>query len=160
MALKLSILFLIAILLVVFSQDLRKRTIHIVLPIVIFLFGLFINYLSQDLSFEVIAYNMVFVVINLLGLFIYFSLKSKKFINPIDTHIGLGDIVFLFALTPLFQLKGFILFFILGLLFSLLTHIVLMFFKQTKTIPLAGYISLFLILNLTTKYFFKINTLF
>jgi hypothetical protein len=153
-------IFLIPILLLIFLQDLKKRTIHVGLPIVIFLLALLVNYISLDLNFSVIAYNVTFVLINIIGLTLYLSFKSKSFVNPIDTYIGLGDIVFFLALTPLFNLKPFILFFILGLLFSLLMHVAFMLFKRIQTIPLAGYLSLFLILNILAENFFKINMLF
>ncbi|MDO5968993.1 prepilin peptidase [Flavivirga aquimarina] len=153
-------LFLIVILVFVFFQDLKKRTIHVALPIILFLLALVINYSSTDLKFSYILYNIAFIIINILGVVLYFSLKNKGFVNPIDTYIGLGDIAFFLAITPLFNLKPFILFFVFGLLFSLLTHLGFMLFKQVKTIPLAGYLSLFLIVNIIAKNMFKINALF
>ena len=159
MTLHLLTFFLAIILLLVFFQDLKKRTIHVGLPILIFLLALIINYISPGLTFSVILYNIAFVCINIIGLTLYFSFKSKILINPIDTFIGLGDIVFFLALTPLFSLKPFIMFFILGLLFSLLIHSVLLIFKRVKTIPLAGYLSIFIVVNILAKNIFKINTL-
>lgn len=153
-------LILTVILVFVFLQDFRSRTIHVVLPIVLFLLALVINYNSIDLELITIIYNISFILINIAGLFLYFSFKNKKFINPIDSYLGLGDVVFFIAITPLFNLKPFILFFILGLLFSLLLHFGIMFFKKVKTIPLAGYLSLFLILNIATKSILKINLFF
>ncbi|WP_346882340.1 prepilin peptidase [uncultured Algibacter sp.] len=148
---------LIGVLIVVFFQDYRKRTIHAILPITIFLLGLYLNYSSSDLEFIFMIYNIGFVVINITGLVLYFSIKHKAIVNPIDTFIGLGDIVFFIAITPLFSLKPFILFFILGLLFSLLIHGVFTLIKEMKTIPLAGYLSLFLILHIVLKDILKIN---
>lgn len=151
---------LMVILIFIFLQDFRRRTIHIFLPISLFLLSVIINYNSIDLEFITIVYNIVFILINIIGLFFYFSLKNKKIVNPIDSYLGLGDVVFFIAITPLFNLKPFILFFISGLLFSLLLHFGVMLFKKVKTIPLAGYLSLFLILNLVTKSLFKINLYF
>ncbi len=156
MELNISILFLIAVLIIVFYQDLKKRTIHVFLPILVFIIGLIINFYSAHLMFDVIIYNSLFIAINIIGLVAYASIKEKKIINPLDSLIGLGDVVFFFAITPLFNLKPFILFFIFGLLFTLLLHFVVLSFKKVKTIPLAGYLSLFLILNL----FFKHTTNF
>ena len=153
-------LFLIVVLIFVFFQDLKNRTIHVGLPIAVFLLSVFINYLSRDLELKFIAYNMAFILINIIGLVLYFSFKNKRFINPIDRFIGLGDLVFFLAITPLFHLKVFMLFFIFGLLFSLLIHMVFVFFKQKKTIPLAGYFSLFFIINVIIKDIFKMNMLF
>jgi hypothetical protein len=100
---------------------------------------------------------MIFVLVNLIGLCFYFSLKHKKIINPIDTFVGLGDIVFFLAITPLFNKSDYILFFVFGLIFALILHIGLSFIKPSNTVPLAGYMSLFLIFNVLMKEIFKIN---
>ncbi len=150
---------LIIILLFVCFQDLKKRTIHVGLPILIFLLALFINYRSPELDFMVILYNIVFVCINIIGLTLILSFKNRAFVNPIDTSIGLGDLVFFIALTPLFSLRSFILFFILGLLFSLLTHSIFTLFKHVQTIPLAGYLSAFVVISILIKTFFEIDIL-
>ena len=160
MALIVSTLFLITILIFVVIQDLKHRTIHVVLPILIFVLSVLINNASKDLNFSDTLYNILFVIINIIGLTIYFSLKNRALVNPIDSYIGLGDILFFLALTPLFNLKSFILFFIFGLLFSLLVHVVFTRFIRMKTIPLAGYLALFLIVNVGIKNIFKINVLY
>ena len=155
-----STLFLMVVLVFVFLQDLKKRTIHISLPIILFFLALVINYGSADLKFSTILYNIAFIILNILGLVLYFSFKNKRVLNPIDTYIGLGDIVFFLAITPLFSLKPFILFFVFGLLFSLFVHLGFMLFKKVETIPLAGYLSLFLIINIVAKNMFNINSVF
>lgn len=153
-------LLLCSVLFIVFCQDVKKRTIHISLPLSLFILALAINYFSEDLKFGAVLYNIIFVFINILGLIMYFSFKTKALVNPIDSFIGLGDIVFFLALTPLFNLRPFILFFVFGLLFSLLAHWFFSFFKDTTTIPLAGYLSVFLILNIVVKNVVKIDILF
>lgn len=143
-----------------FYQDIKNRAIHIVLPILIFVSALIINYYSSHLVLKGILLNVAFITINIVGLVVYFSIKNRAAINPIDKSIGLGDIVFFLAITPLFGLQSFILFFISGLIFSLLFQTIYNLFKKTETIPLAGYLSLFLIANVFAKTFFKINLLF
>jgi multisubunit Na+/H+ antiporter MnhE subunit len=59
--------------------------------------------------------------------------------------IGLGDILFFFAITPLFKLRTFILFFIIGMISSLLLHLLANKFKKQENVPLAGYLSILLI---------------
>jgi len=103
------------------------------------------------------VYNMAFVAINMIGIVLYFSIKSKQLINPIDNVIGLGDVIFFIVITPLFSLKPFILFFIIGLLFSLITHLIYSAFKKSENIPLAGYLSIFLVVHLVVKNVFKVN---
>jgi len=81
----------------------------------------------------------------LLGLFLYASVKSKRIINPIDSSIGLGDIVFFVAIIPLFFSTTYIFFFSTGMLFSIICH--LLFTKNKEAhVPLAGYLSIYLIL--------------
>lgn len=153
----LIITLLVIVLLLVFYQDYKRRTIHVILPILIFSINIVINYLFLDISVIDVVYNIVFIAINIIGLVLYFSIKSKQLVNPIDSSIGIGDIVFLVAITPLFNLKSFVLFFILGLMFSLIVHFIYSVFKKTKNIPLAGYLSIFLILYLFVKNIIKIN---
>jgi len=73
-------------------------------------------------------------------------------INPINTVIGIGDIVFFIAIIPLFFSTTYILFFITGMLFSIACHFI---FNKRKElhVPLAGYLSIYLLL------FIAINTL-
>ena len=157
MALKIAYVFLIGVLLFVLYYDVKQRMIHVILPVLIFGIATLINYFSINLTLSSIIYNMGFILVNILGLTLYFSLKAKGFINPIDNSIGLGDVVFFFAITPLFNFKAFILFFISGLFFSLLVYTITLMFKNVKTIPLAGYLSLFLVMSLIIKNVFKIN---
>jgi len=157
MVLNIAYFFLIGTLFFVLYYDIKKRTIHFILPLLIFFLATLINYMSISLRLSDIVYNISFVLINIFGVTLYFSLKAKALVNPVNDSIGLGDIVFFIAITPLFNLKTFILFFIIGLLFSLLIHGIALLFKKAKTIPLAGYLSLFLVISLLMKNVFNIN---
>ncbi|AXT18316.1 hypothetical protein D7030_08345 [Flavobacteriaceae bacterium AU392] len=152
-----SYFFLIGVLYIIFYQDIKNREIHVILPILIFSLSLVVNYFSIDLNFNSILYNVAFILINTIGLILYFSLKAREFTNPIDKSIGLGDLIFLLGITPLFNFKAFVLFFILGLIFSLILYGTTRVFKKTFTIPLAGYLSIFLIINVIIKNVFNIN---
>lgn len=160
MALHLTYFLLIVFLLFMLYYDVKTRMIHIVLPVLVFCLATLINYISDDLKLSYIIYNTGFVLVNIIGVTLYFSLKSKSLINPIDNSIGLGDIVFFLAITPLFNLKTFILFFIAGLVFSLFVYGITSLFKRVRTIPLAGYLSLFLAINLVIQNVFKVNLCF
>lgn len=126
-------------------QDLKNRAIHVLLPISIFLIALAINYLSDHLNFLMCITNIGFVVVNIVGLTLYFSLKNRKLINPIDSMIGLGDILFLISITPLFSLKSYILLFIVGMAFSLVLHLIINVLRKQNSVPLAGYLSIYFI---------------
>lgn len=146
---------MIVLLLVIF-QDFKKRQIHVSLPILLILFSSVINYISNNLSLMDILCNIGFIIINIVGLFLYFSIKNRRFINPIDEFIGLGDVLFFIAITPLFTRKPFIIFFVVSLILTLLSHSVVNTIKKTKTIPLAGYLSLFLVAFLISRDVFKL----
>lgn len=148
---------LIVSLLFVLYNDIKSRTVHVFLLALLFSLALLINHFSRELNVYDMLYNMGFVILNIVGLTVYFSLKTQSYTNPIDTSIGLGDIVFFMAITPLFNLKTYVLFFIIGLIFSLLTHGIILLFKKVKNIPLAGYLALFLAINVLAKNVFRIN---
>ena len=138
-------------------QDVKKRAIHVILPIAIFAIAFIINQFSTSIDLIDVFYNVCFILINIFGVIIYFSIKERRFVNPIDSMIGLGDIVFFIALTPLFKLKEFILFFISGLIFSLILYLTFNLFKKIETIPLAGFMSLFMIIYLFLKFVLRLN---
>jgi len=157
MMLALKIILLVTLMFVIY-QDLSTRTIHVVLPIAIFVMGLLINSYVSHLHVSTVLSNILFILINIGGLMLYTTLKAQKINNPINKTLGLGDILFFIAITPLFNFKTFILFFVLGLMFSLITHGFSNIFKRIQTIPLAGYLALFLILNMASH--FAINKSF
>jgi hypothetical protein len=136
--------------LVIFYQDVKNRTIHVLLLIILFVLGLITNYCFFGKGIEWL-YNLGFVGVNLIGITIYFSLKHKKFINPIDYLIGLGDILFFIAITPFFLIREYIVFFTLSLIFSLVLYYLVRIFKVVNTIPLAGYMSIFFIANIISE---------
>lgn len=139
------VMVLSLVLIAIVYQDLKQRTIHVILPVLLFVFSLVYNYYSKTLLLSYTVYNTAFILINIVGLFLYYSIKNKRIHNPIDNQIGLGDIVFFFAITPLFNLKTFALYFVLSLVASLLMHGIAALFLEVKTIPLAGYMSLCLL---------------
>ena len=47
--------------------------------------------------------NLTTVILNLLGVTIFVSLKEKKITNIVDSYLGLGDILFFLVLTVLFS---------------------------------------------------------
>lgn len=125
-------------------QDLKDRTIHLALFGVILVSTLALNYIIGN-NWMNALYSSLFLGVNLLCLFIYVSIKQKKLVNIFNAHLGLGDVLFFLAIIPLFSLRNFILFFISGMLLSMLFHLILNKYQKHATIPLAGYLSLFLI---------------
>ena len=88
----------------------------------------------------------VFFLITLGVLTIYMSLKSKQFLNPFQNYFGLGDLLFYIAITPLFLLQKYILFFILSMVFAVVMQLGLKKIIKQESVPLAGFSALFLII--------------
>ncbi|TRX33715.1 hypothetical protein FNW52_14910 [Flavobacterium sp. ZT3R18] len=139
---------LLLCLLIVFFQDWEYRAIHVLLPILIFLSSYLIVKLENNLSNKIILLNASFFLITLSILTIYMSLKNKRFLNPFQNYFGLGDLLFYITITPLFNLKNYILFFILSMLFAICLQFTLRKKMKHNTVPLAGFSSLFLFIIL------------
>ncbi len=140
-------------LIVIFIQDWKYRKIHIVLPILIFSLSILIISIKNYDWVKIIAFNLSFFLITLSILTTYMSLKSKKFLNPFQHYFGLGDLLFYAAITPLFLLKNYILFFILSMIFAILLQFGLKKFIKEETVPLAGFSSLFLFIMLLKDHY-------
>ncbi|WP_428741584.1 hypothetical protein [Tenacibaculum sp.] len=94
--------------------------------------------------------NMLFLGVNLILLWAYMYLKGKKVTEDFFLGIAIGDIVFLVVIIPLFSFANYAVFYIVGMCFSLILHIIVQKRKldERKTVPLAGYLSFFLMITL------------
>lgn len=142
---------------IVIFQDFKSKEISWVLIPLLFI-G-FVVYALCKINFqELISYffiNFLIVAINLLGVTVIISLKEQKITNILKSHLGLGDVLFFIIITLVFSPFNFV-FFYLGsiLLITILSVFYLFFNKEKKTlIPLAGAMSLFLIVVLTIAEF-------
>jgi len=142
---------LIVLLLLVFFQDLKFRAIHIVLPILIAILGIVILF-ARPYPFIVILYNSIFLVITLGGLYLYLLIKQRKPVNPFKS-IGLGDILFFFAVVPYLSNTNYILFFISGMLFSIVSFLIMKIVSKTNLVPLAGLLALYMVFLRFISYF-------
>jgi hypothetical protein len=136
-------ILIIGVLLIIIYQDLKYRLIHACLPFFLFIAGL-VRYFILELPYEELLFTTVYLILVILGLFIYTSIKFKKIYNPIDSAIGLGDIAFFIAIIPLFFSTTFIFFFITGMFFSILSYLILNKNKESN-VPLAGYLAIYLL---------------
>ena len=139
---------LVLLLLVVIYQDLKWRAVNLIIfpTLLVCTFGVF---MGEYYNWHSLLMNVLFITVIILALFVYISIKQKKLTNIFKAHFGLGDVLFMYAVLPLFSSRNLILFIICGMLFSLLLHVVINFKAIGKdaelTIPLAGYLSIFLI---------------
>ena len=140
----LLVIGLLICLVLIIWQDFKFRHIHIVLPILVFGISYFLtNYILQNV--KNILFNSLFLGITLFVLFTYISIKNKAVLNPFKHYFGLGDLLFFVAITPLFLIFNYILFFILSLLFSILMQLTLKKWISKDSVPLAGLVSVFLV---------------
>ncbi len=125
------------------------RLVNVFYLIALFVVVCLVSIGANIFDFHNLVKVFLFVLINIIVLIIYYSFKYKTFVNPINNFLGVGDILFFIAVMPLFNLLNYMLYFITGLIFSLVFYFVYrLFFKKNGTIPLAGFLSLYLIIIL------------
>lgn len=135
---------------IAFLQDKQSRSIHVGVFIALgvvtaVLFHLRAPQASEGVEWNIVLMNIAFVVMVILGLILYISIKENRLVNIFKAHFGIGDLVFFIAVTPLFSNRNFILFFITGIVFSGALHWMVQRQRSGETIPLAGYLSIYLI---------------
>ena len=101
------------------------------------------------------VYNAVFFLITFSVMVAYMTLKNKKLQNPFAEYFGLGDLLFYLAITPLFYLEQYVLFFIISMLFSAVLFILFKRKLNQATIPLAGFSAILLLAVLCSDRYFK-----
>jgi uncharacterized paraquat-inducible protein A len=129
--------------LIIIYQDFKERAISAWTIPLIFLLSWYLAW--SDLIWQVwfLLFNVSFVGIQLLGVSLYFSIKHRQWINVTKDYLGLGDVLFFLAITPLFAPLQFCCFFIASLLFILVgAGIYHLSIRKLKTIPLAGAMSI------------------
>lgn len=132
-------------------QDVKHRHIHVILPIVVIVLAFVLN--QDRLIWLDFIQTLVFIGVNFIGITAYFSLKRKEIINPFKAYIGLGDLLFLIAVTPMFSFRNYILFFITGMLFSLMLFLAIKHTQKYQTVPLAGFLSIYMLILIGSNLF-------
>jgi len=125
-------------------QDIKKRTVYwFLFPMLAVLMGcLHYQFTVVLLFFTHILLNTLLISLILLILYLYTKIVSKKkFINH---SFGLGDLLFFYAMAIGFPTLTFIVLFSCALLFSTLIFFSFKNNMTKKTVPLAGFMSLFL----------------
>jgi hypothetical protein len=105
-------------------------------------------------------FNASFILLQLICLTIYFSVKNKRFLNILDTYLGLGDILFLVVVCTVFSPVNFILFYLCSMILTLIGVLLYNSFatKRTADVPLAGSMAaILLVLVIVTIVFPGIN---
>lgn len=85
-------------------------------------------------------WNMAFVILQLLLLSLYFSIREKTVVNIVNRYLGIADILLLCLFALSFSPLNFIVFYCVNLLLSAIVALVWVWMKNDKKfkIPLAG----------------------
>lgn len=131
----------------IFVQDIKHRAVYW------FLFpGLMVSFLALQLlqgnspagMWQPVLVNIVFLLIQLVVVSAYFSIKNKKWINITDGFLGWGDVLFLFGLCFYLSVLNFLFFFVVSLVLVIVIWITwrIIAKQADKHVPLAGLQSL------------------
>jgi hypothetical protein len=140
-----------ASLLAILFQDLKDRQVYLWL-ILLSAVGLAALHIVHVGLLQFAIHSVINISITTLILAVLWGYaRFKMRVDGLQAVFGLGDILFLFALAVGFTTVSFITFFVFGLLFSLLLHLVFSYTlsrkrtlkKKETTVPLAGYLALF-----------------
>lgn len=157
-----SYAFSIIVLGLIVYQDYSKRMIHIILFPLLSIILIFPHFFHSNihLYFLNILVNISFVIITFMLLFLYVSLRNRKFTNFINKQIGLGDLLILCSLCFWGNSTIFIWLFVISIVFSLILSLLILNKKKgairsSYHIPLAAHVSLFWIAFLSVNYFYS-----
>ena len=152
-------LLLIGLLAIIAYQDIKNREVH--LFIYLGFFGLSLFYKNEFLiSITNLFTNTIYVVVIFSLVAIYFRWIKKDKEAFLNHKIGIGDFVYLIAIAPLFHFINYMLYVNIALIISLIIHLIITNWiarNSLKTIPLAGYMSICLILLLMVLNYYAIS---
>lgn len=137
-------ILIVVVLLLIFVQDLRSRSVYWVLfPVLMLLFiatGLLQHRLWVDLL-QPAMINGLFIVVQLLLVSAYFSLKSGKWINICAELLGWGDVLLLLSVAFYLSVLNFVFFYVSSLILTLLLWMTWQGVagRKNKQLPLAGF---------------------
>jgi hypothetical protein len=136
-------LVLMGVFTLIFVQDYKNRKVYWVLyPLMgVLVFLLQWSKLSHDTVIVNTGVNLFFICLLLLICYLYAKLKLGQ--PLLKTVLGLGDVLFFVFIAFSFSILSFIILFVFSLIFSLVLHLVFQHKQTEKTVPLAGYMSLF-----------------
>ncbi|MFA8301333.1 MAG: hypothetical protein ACEPOV_14285 [Hyphomicrobiales bacterium] len=139
----LKILFGVIFLMIIY-QDFRERKVSVVFYIMLMLVCIVNAVLNMNLYLWILNFILN---ISLIGLFIltFFLITKIKGKASLFEMIGMGDIVFFIGLSFGIPFVSYISLLTLFSLLTLITHLVVMRYLSDKSIPLAGWFSIWFI---------------
>lgn len=146
----------VVVLLILGFQDFSKRRISAILVLSVFLLLFLISEKTVNVAdtLKFTFYNAIFFAVQLVLIFLFYLVKRRQFVNVINTYLGFGDILLILAICPAFSPVNFILFYLLGLILTLIVYfgLSLLINHQGREIPLAGVLSIALVIVIFLKY--------
>lgn len=142
-------------------QDFKHKEVSLIF--IFILFGLFctVAYEAEG-SFKAVGLNFLlnacFVIFQLICVKLYFVIKNKKNELFLDVYIGKGDILFFFISCMAFSTPLFIVFYFVSLIIALICAFIFYIGSanlNSKEVPLAGIMSVILVIIITYKLLFK-----
>lgn len=138
-------------------QDFKSRSIYWWLPVLISISGFFIAHerLETATVFTQILLNLFFSLLILSVVVLYVFIRYRTLKAFTSERFGLGDILMLLAVCPLFPLVSFVVFLCLSNLLILLIELILRITvrQNVRSIPYAGYLSVFLMILTVCGFF-------
>jgi Flp pilus assembly protein protease CpaA len=136
-------LFIEAVLLWVFVQDIKERSVYWFLFPALTMAFLWVGLLQGRPFAEVTHTTLInagFLIFQYLMVSAYFSVKNKKWVNITAGLMGWGDVLFLLTLCCYLSVLNFLAFYITSLLLVLTIWLIWMLLakRQNKQVPLAG----------------------
>jgi len=134
---------------VIIYQDFRYRSLSISALagglVVATASSLMLNGWKQALTFAGI--NILLIVVQLMGITIYFSIKKRKITNIINTYFGAGDLWFYTVVAFCFSPLNFVIFNLVSCIIILIIYAIARCATgYNSTIPFAGWMAIMLIL--------------
>ena len=148
---------LILAFIVILFQDIKERMVTwFLFPLVaICCSTIHYNETLPELFLSSVLFNLILVSVFVIIIYLY---SRFKLLVSFNKAIGLGDICLFYAMSLAFSSVTFLVLFISSLIFSLVIHSALK--KEASTVPLAGYISLFLVMVYTSHWTGLINSIY
>lgn len=134
---------LYAILVAIGYQDFKERKVYWWLFLGLAIFAVLVNH-SQAFSWDTL-YNLSYLSVLAFGTIAYLILRNGSVNIEWNQWMGLGDVLFFVAITPLFPFQFFIMLIPLGFVIVLIAYAILNGIKKQDSLPLAGLFALVII---------------
>jgi hypothetical protein len=133
----------IIILLIIFAEDMRCRSVHWFWFPLLAVLLIALNHLEDQTTSQMLtssSLNVAFLLVQLLLVTIYFSVKRGKMINITKGLLGWGDILFIVTMALYFPFINFIFFHVISLIVVLISWLIYIKLnsKRHHHVPLAG----------------------